>query len=48
VVLVDGEAVGTWSLTTRGHGVEMFESIGASARKRLDACLAAVELLLTK
>lgn len=45
-VLVDGEAVGTWSLTTKGNGVEMFDSIGASTRQRLDERLASVEALL--
>ena len=46
VVLVDGEAVGTWNLTLKGGTVDMFDRAGIATRQRLDARLAAVEALL--
>jgi Winged helix DNA-binding domain len=46
VVLVDGEAVGTWNLSLKGSSHELFDSIGATARARLDERLAATAALL--
>jgi Winged helix DNA-binding domain len=46
VVLVDGEAVGTWNVTLRGSAVNLFDTIGAATRGRLDERLAAAEALL--
>jgi hypothetical protein len=46
VVLVDGEAVGTWNVTLKGSGVELFDTVGAPTRRKIDARLAGVEALL--
>jgi hypothetical protein len=46
VVLVDGEAVGTWSLTLKGGSVELFDSAGTATRKRIDERLTAASALL--
>lgn len=46
VVLVDGEAAGTWNLTLKGSGVELFDAAGPATRRRLDDRLAAAAALL--
>jgi hypothetical protein len=46
VVLVDGQAVGTWSASVKRTGVELFDSVGATARRRIDERLGAVVRLL--
>jgi len=46
VVLIDGEAVGTWNVALKGTSVELFDSIGGATRQRLDARLAAAATLL--
>lgn len=46
VVLIDGEAVGTWNVTLKGTGVELFDSVGAATRGRLYERLAAAEAFL--
>lgn len=46
VVLVDGEAVGTWNLTLKGSSIELFDTVGAATRRRLDERLAQVETLM--
>lgn len=46
IILVDGEAVGTWSLTLKGPGVELFDTVGSGTRRRLDQRLAAAAALL--
>jgi Winged helix DNA-binding domain len=46
VVLVDGEAVGTWNLSLKDSSHELFDSIGATARTLLDERLAAAAALL--
>jgi hypothetical protein len=46
-VLVDGQAVGTWNVTLRGTGVELFDSIGVTTRRQLDDRLGAVQELLS-
>lgn len=46
VVLIDGQAVGTWSVTLKGTACELFDSIGLATRRRLDERLAAAAALL--
>jgi hypothetical protein len=46
VVLIDGQALGTWNLTLKGSSAELFDSIGATTRRRLEERLAGVETLL--
>jgi hypothetical protein len=46
VVLIDGQAVGTWNLTLRGSSADLFDSIGAATRRRLDERLAGAAALL--
>jgi hypothetical protein len=46
VVLVDGEAVGTWNLTLKDRNVELFDTMGAVTRRRIDERLEAVGRLL--
>jgi hypothetical protein len=47
VVLVDGQVAGTWNLTVKdGASVDLFDSLGPSARRRLDKRLEEVAALL--
>lgn len=46
VVLVDGEAVGTWNVTLKGYSTELFDTVGPATRHRLDQRLAAAAALL--
>ncbi|MGZ4631191.1 MAG: DNA glycosylase AlkZ-like family protein [Actinomycetes bacterium] len=47
VVLVDGQAVGTWRLTQKdGASVELFDSVGAGTRASIEARLREVGALL--
>jgi hypothetical protein len=46
VVLVDGEAVGTWNVNLAGATVELFDTVGAKISRRLDDRLQAVSGLL--
>lgn len=47
VVLVDGQVAGTWSLTVKdGASLDLFDSLGPAARKRLDERLEEVAVLL--
>lgn len=46
-MLVDGQVAGTWSLTVKdGASLDLFDSLGPAARKRLDECLEEVAVLL--
>ncbi len=48
VVLVDGQVAGTWKLTVKdGASVDLFDSLGPTARRRLDQRLEEVAALLT-
>ncbi|HEY6378327.1 MAG TPA: crosslink repair DNA glycosylase YcaQ family protein [Candidatus Dormibacteraeota bacterium] len=47
VVLVDGEAVGTWSLTLKGATVELFDTMGPRVERRLDERLDETRALLS-
>ncbi|MGI8847250.1 MAG: DNA glycosylase AlkZ-like family protein [Candidatus Dormibacteria bacterium] len=46
VVLVDGEAVGTWNVTVREATVHLFDTVGPATRRRIDERLADVRSLL--
>ncbi len=39
--------MGTWNVTTKGHGVELFDTVGSSTRARLEERLSAVETFLS-
>jgi hypothetical protein len=47
VVLVDGEAVGTWNLTLKGSSCEVFDTITTTVRRRLDERLGAAASFLS-
>lgn len=47
VVLVDGEAVGVWRLTTKdGASVELFDAVGMRTRERIDERIGTVAAVL--
>lgn len=47
VVLVDGEAVGTWHVALSGTTVHLFDSLRAATRRRLTERLEAVDALMS-
>ena len=47
VVLVGGEAVGTWSVSLKGATYHLFDSAGEAVRRRIEERLASVEALLS-
>ena len=48
VVLVDGEAVGTWNVTVAGASVALFDTAGPVTRRRLEERLDGVRALLSE
>jgi Winged helix DNA-binding domain len=46
VVLVGGEAAGTWNLTLKGSSAVLFDTVGSATRRRVDERLAAAAELL--
>jgi hypothetical protein len=47
VVLVDGEAVGTWNLALKGTTVHLFDTVGPATQRRLAERLEAVDVLMS-